>query len=126
MADNGRSPIHIKKQLPELGIEVNCFGNNAAEVITLLSSALDSLNDPVADKATAMPKQQSQAQRELGNAENHAKAKQSQDQRPQCPQCGSCQTMDLITFTDQKSGNPMARYKCQACKIWAGKAFATN
>ena len=115
MADNGRSPIHIKKQLPELGIEINCFGNNAAEVISLLSSALDSLNDPVADKATAMPKQQSQAQRELDNAANHPM---------RCPECGSSQTLDVISFKDQKTGDRMSRYKCQACKIWAGKAFA--
>ena len=37
---------------------------------------------------------------------------------PVCEHCGSKQFMELIEFTDNKTGKPRKAWKCQACKQW--------
>lgn len=37
---------------------------------------------------------------------------------PTCQECGSSEFMELICFTDKKSGQYKQRWKCQACQKW--------
>ena len=42
---------------------------------------------------------------------------------PVCQECGTVEAVELISFSDPDSGQPLQRYKCQSCKKWLGKAF---
>ena len=35
-----------------------------------------------------------------------------------CPRCGEHGHIELITFTDKKTGQPKSAYKCQSCSKW--------
>jgi hypothetical protein len=37
---------------------------------------------------------------------------------PKCPECGSNESMELIEFTDRKSGTRKTAWKCQECNKW--------
>ena len=37
---------------------------------------------------------------------------------PVCEHCGNQQFMELIHFTDKKTGKPRQAWKCQACEKW--------
>jgi hypothetical protein len=37
---------------------------------------------------------------------------------PVCEQCGRSNSMELIKFTDKKTGKPAQAWKCQACIKW--------
>ena len=37
---------------------------------------------------------------------------------PVCEDCGSQEFMELIEFTDKKTGKPRRAWKCQACQKW--------
>lgn len=37
---------------------------------------------------------------------------------PVCEHCGSSEHMELIRFTDKKTGKPRQAWKCQACEKW--------
>lgn len=71
------------------------------------------------------------AKREIVNAERKAaqlgiqKGKaaapakvQETGEIPVCEQCGSSANMELIKFTDKKTGKPRQAWKCQACVKW--------
>jgi len=75
------------------------------------------------------------AKREIVNAERKA-AQLKQSQRkpaprsdphldefatgeiPVCDNCGSSEFMELISFTDKKTGRPRREWKCQQCNKW--------
>jgi hypothetical protein len=71
------------------------------------------------------------AKREIVNAERKAaqlgiqKAKaaapakaQETGEIPVCKFCGSSGSMELIKFTDKKTGKPRQAWKCQECQEW--------
>jgi hypothetical protein len=37
---------------------------------------------------------------------------------PACEECGSQEFMELIEFTDKKTGRPRREWKCQRCNRW--------
>jgi hypothetical protein len=37
---------------------------------------------------------------------------------PFCEHCGSQESMELIKFTDKRTGKPRQEWKCQACDKW--------
>ena len=65
------------------------------------------------------------AKREIVNAERKAagiKGTAGPDKEtgefPVCKECGSSESMELIEFTDKKTGKPQKAWKCQACEKW--------
>ena len=65
------------------------------------------------------------AKREIVNAERKAatiKGTAGPDKEtgefPVCEHCGSSEHMELIEFTDKKTGKPRKAWKCQACEKW--------
>jgi hypothetical protein len=73
------------------------------------------------------------AKREILNAElkaNQLKAngtpvpkpqpapKPKAEAKPVCQTCGSDEAMELIKWTDKKTGEPRQAWKCQACELW--------
>jgi hypothetical protein len=52
-----------------------------------------------------------------GAAAAPAKAQET-GEIPVCEQCGSQEFMELIKFTDKKTGKPRQAWKCQACIKW--------
>ena len=37
---------------------------------------------------------------------------------PVCKSCGSSEHMELVSFTDKRTGKPAQAWKCQACIAW--------
>jgi len=95
---------------------INCFTNTLAEVfkdIGIICAQFPSTLGP--------------AKREIANAETkaktlgHPKASMAFDDKvviPVCANCGSSANMELITFTDKKTGQLRKAWKCQECQEW--------
>ena len=72
------------------------------------------------------------AKREIVNAERKAAQIRAQQDLPRakdtkpdpsgeipvCAHCGSSESMELIHFTDKKTGKPAQAWKCQDCHKW--------
>jgi len=73
------------------------------------------------------------AKREIVNAERKAASLRQSQQRPAskpapqsdetgevpvCDECGTDEFMELIEFTDKKTGRPRREWKCQQCNKW--------
>jgi len=52
-----------------------------------------------------------------GAAAAPAKAQET-GEFPVCEECGSQEFMELIEFTDKKTGKPRKAWKCQQCQKW--------
>jgi len=67
------------------------------------------------------------AKREIVNAERKAAQLRQPKSAPQtqvtgevpvCEDCGTDEFMELIEFTDKKTGRPRREWKCQQCNKW--------
>jgi len=68
---NGRSSLHMKKELPEMGLTINAFGDMPVEVVSLITSTLELLTTGL------IPKRQgamSDTKRESARAEVSSRA----------------------------------------------------
>ena len=122
---NGNSTRYhaeIKVQLEGREARINVFADTLAEVF----------NDIGTICSQFPPDWLNPAKREIINAERKAaqlrekgllpKRQPAQPgetgEVPVCPNCGTDEGMDLIRFTDKKTGQPRQEWKCQTCGQW--------
>lgn len=117
MAD-AKSKLHIKKELPDLGITVNAFADTPDEALDIIVRTIGLAQGDIEPR-----KRPNQAQREMANAQNRAGHRGNGGSvhkgQPCCQECGSDEAMELIRWTDRNTGEPKQAWKCQACNSWA-------
>ena len=118
---NGKrlSRVHIKKDIPQLNVQVNIFGDDPEEAFNLYlqTSAL-----MVADPVQPSPPKPSRAH--IDRLSHEAQARQAQKQAgivntPVCQECGTDESMELIEWQDKSTGEARRAWKCQGCGKWA-------
>ena len=131
MATEIKAKYHAEIHVPVDGrdVRLNIFADTLAEIFHDLG-AVTAQTDVDATSA---------ARRELINAERKAGTLAAPDDRavkpaqppaaqsadsgwpdaaPVCEKCGTNDAMQLINFTDKKTGQPRQAWKCQACDTW--------
>lgn len=130
---NGEKPetrYHAEVKINIEGHEarVNCFADSLVEIFRDIGTVV----------AQFPPDWKNPAKREIANAElkaNQLKQKLEKDsflktdsaalmagptvfEIPFCENCGTDAFMELIPFTDKKTGRPRQEWKCQQCQKW--------
>jgi hypothetical protein len=133
---NGSSRYHAEIKVGLAGREcrINIFADTLNEVFKDLGTIVAQLPDST---------YASEASRELANASNLARARTAaapaapaartpataarpivtaaspnEGELPTCQECGQWDGMELIEFTDKKTGEVRRAWKCQTCKKW--------
>lgn len=116
---NGETPktrYHAEVKIPIDGHDarVNCFADSLVEIFNDIATILNQYPGDWKNPA----------KREIANAELKAKqvkaaleAEQS-GEIPVCQECGTDEFMELIPFTDKKTGEYRQEWKCQQCQKW--------
>mgnify|MGYP001054568007 CR=1 FL=1 len=125
---NGDSPktryhAEVKVTIDGHEARINCFRDVLDEVFLDIATIIDQFPG----------NWKSPAKRELANAqlkadqlrkEGHVKPDTLEGvlvgdgEIPVCDECGTDEYMELIQFTDKKTGAPRRAWKCQQCKEW--------
>jgi len=117
---NGDKRYHAEIKLTIEGREarVNIFGDTLNEVFHDIGTVCSQFQ----------PEWQNPARREAMNRENidrrSGKPKAEPEEEletgeiPVCDTCGTDEFMELISFTDKKTGKPRKAWKCQQCQNW--------
>lgn len=117
---NGETPktrYHAEVKIPIDGHEarVNCFADSLVEIFQDIGTICSQFP----------PDWKNPAKREIVNAERKAQqvaARAAEDEQtgeiPVCQECGTDEFMELIPFTDKKTGRPRQEWKCQQCQEW--------
>jgi len=119
---NGKSSLHMKKELPEFGITINAFGDVPQEVVALLAETLAIIGNG------EIPKRQdymSNAHRErlrddqaVASSQGNGGKQGGAINAPFCKTCGSNDAVELIRWYDKETKDPKSGWKCQACENW--------
>jgi len=122
---NGDKRYHaeVKVTLEGRDCRINIFADTLAEIFKDIGIV-----------CTQFPQDwMSPAKREFINAKRKAATLQQQPQSnpppashatptgetpPLCDSCGTDEFMELIEFTDRKTGRPRREWKCQQCNEW--------
>lgn len=115
---NGDSRYHAELHLTIGGREarINCFADTLAQIFKDIGTIASQFP----------PDWTNPAKREIMNAELKAAQLNGQQpplakptaQNPVCPDCGTGEFMELIEFTDKKTGARRKAWKCQRCGKW--------
>jgi len=109
-----KTRYHAEVKIPIDGHDarVNCFADTLAEIFNDIGTIVSQFP----------PDWKNPAKREIINAERKAKAAAAREEPtgeiPICENCGTDEFMELIPFTDKKTGNPRQEWKCQQCQKW--------
>jgi len=115
--ENQKTRYHAEVKITIEGREarVNVFADTLAEIFRDIGTIASQFP----------PDWKSPARREIANAElkaaslPKAAAKAAPKVEPPfCEACGSFAFMELIEFTDKKTGQPREAWKCQQCQKW--------
>lgn len=139
MADNGnvngKSRIHIKKDLPELNSQVNVFANDPDEAVALYLTLIDMLcSEPESYDLTKAHHDRINHEQAAEKIRSKAATAQQKSgtgngsrgvfvNKPDCPNCAYDGDVVLKTFTNKETSEPVRRYICNTCHTWVGKAF---
>lgn len=114
---NGEKPetryhAEVKITIEGRDARVNCFADTLAEIF----------ND-IATICSQFPSDwKNPARREIANAELKANQAAPETEQtgeiPVCQECGTDAFMELISFTDKRTGEPRQEWKCQQCQKW--------
>ena len=115
-AENQKTRYHAEVKLNIEGHEarVNCFADTLVEIFNDIGTIVSQFP----------PDWKNPAKREIANAELKAKQlkeKPKAEPAAAIPVCENCSTdayMELISFTDKKTGSPRQAWKCQQCQKW--------
>jgi len=120
---NGKSSLHMKKELPEFGITINAFGDVPQEVVALLTETLEIIGSGELPKRQdymsnahreRLRDDQAVAARSQGNGGNQNGSVNA----PACKTCGSNDAVELIRWHDKATNASKSGWKCQACENW--------
>ena len=115
-----RYHAEVKLTLQGREVRVNIFADTLVEIYRDLANVCQQIPDGLA----------SQAKREIVNAElkaaqlgipTGAKPQPRAEETGEIPTCQHCngqEFMELIEFTDKKTGKPRKAWKCQICEKW--------
>jgi hypothetical protein len=121
--NSSRYHAEVKVTLEGREARINIFADTLAEVFNDIGTVCSQFP----------PDWLNPAKREIINAERKAAQVRAQAPRsqpkpqpqpgetgevPVCQSCGSDANMELITFSDKKTGQPRRAWKCQACSQW--------
>jgi len=116
----------VKVQRNGTEIRVNVFDDNRETLYFEIAQAIAQFSGDI--------RPATQAGGAIRHAEQVAAAKQftppkkqangNGSRAPACQDCGAGAEVKLISFTDEKTGELLHRYKCQSCGKWLNKAFA--
>lgn len=119
MANNGtRYHAEIKVELDGHDARINVFGDHLAEIFQDLATVCQQFPvsgwKPPAGPPAGAPKWASTPPPDL-----RAGTQSGPDPEiPTCAHCGAWDNMELIHFTDKKTGQPRSAWKCQECDQW--------
>ena len=112
--ENQKTRYHAEVKITVEGHEarVNCFADSLVEIFRDIGQVI----------AQYPPDWKSPAKRDIVNAERKAKTAAAREEPtgeiPVCEHCGTDEFMELIPFTDKKTGKPRKEWKCQQCQEW--------
>ena len=122
---NGESPktryhAEVKIVLEGRECRINSFRDTLVEIFqdigTICSQFPQDWMNPAKREIVNAERKAAQLTQK-GAAAALAKAQET-GEIPVCEQCGSQEFMELIHFTDKKTGQPRQAWKCQACVKW--------
>ena len=117
---NGDSRYHaeVKGSFEGREIRVNVFADTLIRLFSDFLSAVEYLVNPakVEENGKSLPPTQPPA-KQPAKPNPIPKAPAPTD-APVCANCGSSQSMELIDFTDKKTGERKQAWKCQECLKW--------
>jgi len=114
---NGETPktryhAEVKINIQGRDARVNCFADTLAEIFNDIATVLNQYPSDWKNPA----------RRDIANAElkaNQAAPEAEQTgEIPVCQECGTDEFMELIPFTDKRTGEPRQEWKCQQCQKW--------
>jgi len=123
---NGNTKYHAELKLTIEGREarINVFADTLSEIFVDFGTICSQFQPEWKNPARAQTMN-------LGNASKRASQPKPEEhyfgdedldfetgEIPVCKGCGSDENMELITFTDKKTGEPRQAWKCQACNKW--------
>ena len=123
MAEESKSRFHgkVKVQKGDIEIQVNIFEDSREKLYAELNHAFlklekwgESAPKPGATVATAT------AQPTAVNPGNGGAAATKPVNAPVCQLCSKADRVELISWTDQDTGELKKAWKCQRCKKWVG------
>lgn len=123
---NGDKRYHaeVKIELEGRECRINAFRDTLQEIFQDIGTICsqfpqDWMNPAKREIVNAERKAAQLAQAAASKASPKATAKAGETgEIPVCEQCGSQEFMELIKFTDKKTGKPRQAWKCQACVKW--------
>jgi hypothetical protein len=120
---NGDKRYHaeVKIELEGRECRINAFRDTLQEIFqdigTICSQYPQDWMNPAKREIVNAERKAAQLRIQKGPAKAPAKV-QKTGEIPVCEQCGSQEFMELIRFTDKKTGQPRQAWKCQACVKW--------
>ncbi len=109
--ENQKTRYHaeVKVNVEGHDARINCFADSLVEIFRDIGEVI----------AQFPPDWKSPARRENANAELKAQhASEQTGEIPVCQNCGTDEFMELISFTDRRTGEPRQAWKCQQCQKW--------
>jgi hypothetical protein len=123
---NGDKRYHaeVKIELEGRECRINAFRDTLQEIFQDIGTICsqfpqDWMNPAKREIVNAERKAAQLAQDAASKASSKATAKAGETgEIPVCEQCGSQEFMELLRWTDKKTGQPRQAWKCQACVKW--------
>jgi len=120
MANGSRYHAEVKVELEGRECRINSFRDTLQEIFqdirTICSQyPQDWMNS--AKREIVNAERKAAQMRQQAGAKAQAETEET-GEIPVCEYCGSQEFMELIRFTDKKTGKPRQAWKCQACEKW--------
>ena len=119
MSNGSRYHAEVKVELEGRECRINAFRDTLQEIFqdigTICSQYPQDWMNPAKREIVNAERKATQLRQPAGKP---AASPQETGEIPVCEQCGSSESMELIKFTDKKTGQPRQAWKCQACLKW--------
>lgn len=122
---NGDKRYHaeIKLTLDAREVRINVYADTLAEIYRDLANICEQVPGPLKNAGHREIANAELKAAQLGiptgttGAKPQARAEET-GEIPVCQHCSSQEFMELIEFTDKKTGKPRKAWKCQMCEKW--------
>lgn len=120
MSNGSRYHAEVKVELEGRECTINAFRDTLQEIFqdigTICTQFPQDWMNPA--KREIVNAERKAAQLGLQTGAKAAVSPQETGEIPVCEECGNSEFMELIEFTDKKTGKPRRAWKCQACNEW--------
>lgn len=119
---NGDKRYHaeIKLTLDAREVRINVFADTLVEIYRDLANICEQIPGPLKNAGHREIANAELKAAQLGiptGAKPQARAEET-GEIPVCQHCNGQEFMELIEFTDKKTGKPRKAWKCQMCEKW--------